>query len=78
MKVWVKFNAGFQHCPPDFNFAPPDLAKLATPLLHNIVKSNKNTKGKLCYPKRKLLDFFDLFGLLMKATISIEIKFDIM
>ena len=23
MKVWVKFNAGFQLCPPDFNFAPP-------------------------------------------------------
>ena len=22
MKVWVKFNAGFQLCPPDFNFAP--------------------------------------------------------
>ena len=23
MKIWVKFNAGFQLCPPDFNFAPP-------------------------------------------------------
>ena len=23
MKVWVKFNAGFQLCPPYFNFAPP-------------------------------------------------------
>ena len=22
MKIWVKFNAGFQLCPPDFNFAP--------------------------------------------------------
>ena len=22
MKVWVKFNAGFQLCPPDFNFSP--------------------------------------------------------
>ena len=33
MKIWVKFNAGFQLCPPDFNFAPPpNLAKLATPL----------------------------------------------
>ena len=33
MKVWVEFNAGLQLCPTDFNFAPPDLAKLATPLL---------------------------------------------
>ena len=36
MKIWVKFNVGFQLCPPDFNFAPPppppDLVKLATPL----------------------------------------------
>ena len=36
MKIWVKFNTGFQLCPPDFNFAPPppppDLAMLATPL----------------------------------------------
>ena len=35
MKIWVKFNAGFQLCPPDLNFAPPpppDLAKLATHL----------------------------------------------
>ena len=23
MKIWDKFNAGFQLCPPDFNFAPP-------------------------------------------------------
>ena len=22
MKIWDKFNAGFQLCPPDFNFAP--------------------------------------------------------
>ena len=22
MKIWAKFNAGFQLCPPDFNFAP--------------------------------------------------------
>ena len=22
MKIWVKFNAGFQLCPPDFNFDP--------------------------------------------------------
>ena len=27
MKIWVKFNAGFQLC-------PPDLAKLATPLCY--------------------------------------------
>ena len=35
MKIWVKFNAGFQLCPPDFNFAPPppDLAKLGRPCL---------------------------------------------
>ena len=23
MKIWFKFNAGFQLCPPDFSFAPP-------------------------------------------------------
>ena len=23
MKIWVKFNASFQLCHPDFNFAPP-------------------------------------------------------
>ena len=47
MKIWAKFNAGFQLCPPDFNFAPPppDLAKLATPL--PITKVIKRTKSSI-------------------------------
>ena len=29
MKIWAKFNAGFQFCPPDFNFAPPPRSREA-------------------------------------------------
>ena len=29
MKIWVKFNAGFQLCPPDLNFAPPPRSREA-------------------------------------------------
>ena len=29
MKVWFKFNAGFQLCPPDFNFALPPRSREA-------------------------------------------------
>ena len=47
IKIWNKFNAGFQLCFTDFNFAPPELAKLATPLVLRIY---------FCVPKKiKLL-----------------------
>ena len=30
MKIWDKFNASFQLCPPDFNFAPPPRSREAS------------------------------------------------
>ena len=49
MKIWVKFNAGFQLCPPDFNFAPPRSRKAG------------DAPGRVSIAEARLCDILKLF-----------------
>ena len=71
--IWVKFNTGFQLCPPDFNFAPPPRSREAGEAPEDmsslLMKNNLSSEDV-----KKCLNVL-LFGILNRQNMSIHAAF---